>query len=500
MSKRIIDNYNPRFKTPIDNRELCNNFSEIDTPYEGLITLQINDGKRYEYRNNQWIPYLNGIENSITEINSKLNNRGVINVKDFGAKGDGTTNDTLSINNAISSATLNGNKLYFPSGTYLITSKLIIPNNVIICGDYGRTIFTTNVTLDTLIDLGSSMEGIKISGANKITKGVNIVTDYCYIERCIFEYCTYGIYNNGHDVHKFIDVSTQFCTYGLYSADRLINTFIRGMVAQNNQYGIYVTYSAQQPQSLFIEQSLFYGNSLRGIYIDKDIFVLSITNCIFDGSQPRGIMLKEITSNGADITVQNCYIGGNEIPLYIGAGYAHVNIFNNRIDNGSYRGLVVSATSTVRCSHVTIEGNSLGNNGGGDMELDSPDHCYVIKNIFGAVTGTSIITNGTYSGSSKIKILENYFPSPNRITAFNRELKNNQGFKTNSEGISSIANGQTSVIVNHGLDGTPNKILVTPQGNMGSVWVDTIGATSFIVHCTATLTATTSFSWVSEII
>ncbi len=53
-------------------------------------------------------------------INAKLTD--VVSVKDFGAKGDGTTDDTTAIKNAIS-ALRGGSKgsLYFPAGTYPIT-------------------------------------------------------------------------------------------------------------------------------------------------------------------------------------------------------------------------------------------------------------------------------------------------------------------------------------------------------------------------------------------
>jgi hypothetical protein len=52
-----------------------------------------------------------------------------VSVKDkqFGAKGDGVTDDTVAIQNAINSTlSINGGRLYFPSGTYKITSPITI--------------------------------------------------------------------------------------------------------------------------------------------------------------------------------------------------------------------------------------------------------------------------------------------------------------------------------------------------------------------------------------
>ena len=47
----------------------------------------------------------------------------IINVKDLGAKGDGITDDTSVIAMALAQAT-ESNLIYFPAGSYIITSTL----------------------------------------------------------------------------------------------------------------------------------------------------------------------------------------------------------------------------------------------------------------------------------------------------------------------------------------------------------------------------------------
>lgn len=61
----------------------------------------------------------------------------VVNVKDFGAKGDGQTDDFSAVNIAVSVAKNNGKALYFPAGTYALGSSLIITDfdNLTIFGD-----------------------------------------------------------------------------------------------------------------------------------------------------------------------------------------------------------------------------------------------------------------------------------------------------------------------------------------------------------------------------
>jgi len=59
----------------------------------------------------------------------------VVNVKDFGAVGDGVTNDTTAIQNAITIVgTSGGGIVYFPSGTYLSSGVSIINDAVHIIG------------------------------------------------------------------------------------------------------------------------------------------------------------------------------------------------------------------------------------------------------------------------------------------------------------------------------------------------------------------------------
>lgn len=61
-------------------------------------------------------------------LNAKSNN--VYNVKDYGAVGDGSTNDTTAIQNAINAVKVAGfGTVYFPDGTFVITGSLTVPSN-----------------------------------------------------------------------------------------------------------------------------------------------------------------------------------------------------------------------------------------------------------------------------------------------------------------------------------------------------------------------------------
>lgn len=59
----------------------------------------------------------------------------IINVKDFGAKGDGVTDDTAALKAAILHISLlGGGELQVPEGVYIISDTLIVPDNVVLIG------------------------------------------------------------------------------------------------------------------------------------------------------------------------------------------------------------------------------------------------------------------------------------------------------------------------------------------------------------------------------
>ena len=83
-----------------------------------------------------------------TNVQAKLAQ--TISVKDFGAVGNGTTDDTAAIQNAINYVTSVKGKLYFPTGTYLHATTLIFKNNVIYYGDGQGSILKYTGTSDQI--------------------------------------------------------------------------------------------------------------------------------------------------------------------------------------------------------------------------------------------------------------------------------------------------------------------------------------------------------------
>ena len=60
-----------------------------------------------------------------------------INVKDYGAVGDGAINDTAALQAALNAAKTEGPVCYLPAGHYRVEDSLVVPPGVTFCGASG---------------------------------------------------------------------------------------------------------------------------------------------------------------------------------------------------------------------------------------------------------------------------------------------------------------------------------------------------------------------------
>jgi hypothetical protein len=110
-----------------------------------------------------------------TTVQAKL--RQTVSVKDFGAVGDGTTNDTTAMQNALNSG---ASVVYIPAGTYLISTKLTFSCNIY--GDGATSIIKTVGDITALESTTSYgfIKSIKItSNGGGSTNNHGLVLKYC---------------------------------------------------------------------------------------------------------------------------------------------------------------------------------------------------------------------------------------------------------------------------------------------------------------------------------
>ena len=256
-----------------------------------------------------------------------------MNVKQFGAKGDGTNNDYPFINQAITQC----DNINLPSGTYIVNSTLYIPSNKQITGDGDSTIIKSGTTdhiiiFDTVVN--SSINNLKIDGDadNKQTAGTlssaiyGISIDfskYITVENITFTNLgylpqTYGGQNGNMGIggnmlslnvnEEYDDkTNTEYCTV---NNCKFIDPLGR------SSFGIRVW-------------SNWDLSSERKYYVQNN----TISNCYFEGNNYNNI---ELAGQGVRYNIiDNCTVKNSKSIVTIEADKgASYNIFSNHIIDG----------------------------------------------------------------------------------------------------------------------------------------------------------------------
>lgn len=194
-----------------------------------FTTTAINSGS---YGNAFQISYTPPFTASVaTNVGAKLSQ--YVSVKDFGATGNGTTDDTTFIQNALNS----GQKgIYFPKGEYRITATLNVPRGVSLFGDGYEQVILNGYALantDAIFyltggDQFSTIDNLQFKGqaSGSESIGIKVTNGYsvsytnlrflnlsygllldeagaCLVQNCTFSNCLYGAKCTGGSGYTF---------------------------------------------------------------------------------------------------------------------------------------------------------------------------------------------------------------------------------------------------------------------------------------------------------
>lgn len=287
----------------------------------------------------------NGTGAVATTVQTKL--RETVSVKDFGAKGDGTTDDTAAINLGISAALVLKQPLFFPAGTYLVTSTINIPVGTQLLGvkgdqypaGFGVSPLATTINFqpsvassDLFVASGTSyggfrffyaIEGFYFTSNSNARYGLNLTgVIYGRFENLAFNNTfTTGIYCNATINNRFVNIYTT----GTFSA---------------------VLYAGNNETTDVWEHCSFFGATI-GIDFAGSSIAIRFEHCLWEQMLSYGMRIaKECQS----IQVIDGYV--EDVPY---SNTASASMFNV-----GYVGTTLIATEQL----VVIGGNFSGRNAG----------------------------------------------------------------------------------------------------------------------------------------
>jgi hypothetical protein len=196
----------------------------------------------------------------------------VVNVKDFGAKGDGTTDDTAAIQAAVNSLSLTGGTVFFPTGKFLVNSTVTISvRGISLVGNgfgSGGTWIVNGTTNAPAIQFGS---GTRIY-SNAISKmvfgqkaGVTAVSGNC------------GVYVNSCSGLSVSQIQTFMYPSSLYDGIVLNNTFQSRLDSLELQNSLNSGIKILNGIDIFVSNSRCDANAYGWVLVDSQ--GCYFTNC-----------------------------------------------------------------------------------------------------------------------------------------------------------------------------------------------------------------------------
>lgn len=165
-----FDSQGNELQSPGTGRTPAKRFNEarikLDTPMAAGDTVEL---RRDDGDTMVWI---DALEAEASEIVPLPEASAYLVATDLGATGDGITNDTVALKNAIAAAASQGKKLYLPPGTYRLEEEIILPPGFVL---QGAGMWKTELVFSRAAASpysGQALGGIKATGSSTVVRDV----------------------------------------------------------------------------------------------------------------------------------------------------------------------------------------------------------------------------------------------------------------------------------------------------------------------------------------
>ena len=343
---------------------------------------------------------LPAVDSVFTNVEAKLAE--TVSVKDFGAVGDGTTDDTAAIQAAIDSLPAAGGGLYFPTGTYLVASQVTLNKPGLYYGDgWATNIRTSNASANTFLVTGAEQVQIEnMRFTSSVTKTAGWYVDIAAsanrfrISDFAMDGAIGGVQTAAAATVTIERGQILNCIPSTGIAVRIndgLDVTVRDILsdqASNIFAGVYITKAGDVTledlqlikcgQALFVKadtgnvvaslwaNNCFFDNSTRGAYLlasGGSIVRSLFDQCWFSSSTYEGARLETSGGggiNGVDFIGCHVFLNGTNGISIQDAGVSHVKIHDCSIAQNTLSGASVGAN----VNYVSIQDSEIGATGG----------------------------------------------------------------------------------------------------------------------------------------
>ena len=283
-----------------------------------------------------------------------------VNVRAFGAKGDGVTDDTASIAAAIQAAS-NGVVL-FPHGMVcIVQSQLIISSPVKIVG-YGAEIKESAAfSGSNLIRVAAqnvTIEGLAITGLSTGKTGVTVTAgsaDNLTVRNCVVSGCGYGLVGNSNNNVLFEGNHVHSCSlYGIWCQNIATSANLTGVTIRNNRVDT-SHLDASTSTSLCV---LVRGGDA---YPTRNVKITGNTLTMPSNPSNSSALGCEMRSIDGGVFSGNYSLNG---AMLVSATLCkNVSIADNSCESATFYGIEIVGGSGVTCEDIAVTGNVI--DGGG---------------------------------------------------------------------------------------------------------------------------------------
>ncbi len=312
----------------------------------------------------------------------------IINAKDYGAKGDGLTDDTIALQKAIDESCKKKALLMIPESNepYLITKQLIINEDTHISG-YRATLFMApekdtirNMLWSNPEDMISnvSIEGLTLKSENQFN-GVD------YYENSMVSNVQ-GIYIQGVDTMKITDVSMDQVYVGLKisQAGNMKNRDIKVSNLRIDNSGMPIQISGTN--GFRMVDSVLNSNDggtkwLHSAYLRGENSNFYFENVEFNNASGGGIAIAgnpQYKNPPENMVFKNCQINDSVVGVHINSGARDITM-SGLVITGSSLAFKINNASELNISDVNISGAKPIDKDHGGFSLENVEQTVISK-------------------------------------------------------------------------------------------------------------------------